>query len=60
MSTLSVILSTLSAITILIYFGNNFVKFNISREAWLIITIITCVIFTVNYLRELITNKKEE
>jgi len=60
MSTLSVILSTLSAVTILVYFGNNYAKFNLSRETWLIVTAITCLIFAVNYIREIVIGKKEE
>jgi hypothetical protein len=60
MSPLSVILSTLASITVFMYFGNSFDKIHMSKETWLIITAITCLIFTVNYIREIITGKKEE
>ncbi len=60
MSLLNVILSTLASITVLMYFGNSFAKINVSKEIWLIITVITCLIFASNYIREIINGKKEE
>jgi formate hydrogenlyase subunit 4 len=60
MSPLSVILLTLSFISVMIYAGNHYTKINISREAWMIVTVISCIIFAVKYFADTLTKKKEE
>ncbi|PKL18476.1 MAG: hypothetical protein CVV49_05835 [Spirochaetae bacterium HGW-Spirochaetae-5] len=60
MSPLNVVLSTLASITVLMHFGNSFEKIKMNREIGLIITVTTCLIFAANYIREIITAKKEK
>lgn len=60
MSPLSVILLTISFTSVAIYFGNNYTKFHMSREAWLVVTAVTFIVFLVKYISENIMKKKEE
>jgi len=59
MSPLSVILLTLSFISIMIYAGNHYTKISISREIWLMLTIVTSVVFFIKYFADIAAKKKE-
>ncbi len=58
MSLISVILATLSFTAIAIYLGGNYTRLHMTGETWLIITVITSVIFIIKYIADMF--KKEE
>lgn len=60
MSLLNVVFIILAFITIMVYIGNSYTKVNISKEVWLIITIVTGVLFILSYLFEIFKNRKKE
>lgn len=60
MSLLNVVFIILAFITIMVYIGNSYTKVNISKEVWLIITIVTGVLFILSYLFEIFENRKKE
>jgi len=59
MSPISVMLLTLSAVSVMIYFGNNFSKLHMSKGSWLIVTTVLCIIFVIDYVIENIVKKRK-
>ncbi len=60
MNTFSLLSFTALFICIVIYLSQNYTKFGMSENAWLIVTIIAGVVFAALYIREHVMKYKKE
>ena len=60
MSPAGVILFTLASITTIIFMGNYYTVFKISRTIWLVITGLTITAFIVIYIKDSFFTRNEE
>ncbi len=60
MSPMGVVLFTLASITTIVFMGNYYTVFKISRTIWLGITVLTITAFIVIYIKDSFFTRNEE